>query len=71
MARRNIKTGKQSTGGINLSAADQVWTACYVLGAVAQMGERRVRNAKVGSSILLRSTTLLHQRQRPTALSPG
>ena len=26
-------------------------------GAVAQLGERRVRNAKVGSSILLRSTT--------------
>ena len=25
-------------------------------GAVAQLGERRVRNAKVGSSILLRST---------------
>ncbi len=34
--------------------------ACIVLflldGAVAQLGERRVRNAKVGSSILLRST---------------
>src|SRR5690606_740661 len=28
-------------------------------GAVAQLGERRVRNAKVGSSILLRSTKLL------------
>ena len=27
------------------------------LGAVAQLGERRVRNAKVGSSILLGSTT--------------
>ena len=27
-------------------------------GAVAQLGERRVRNAKVGSSILLRSTTV-------------
>ena len=27
-------------------------------GAVAQLGERRVRNAKVGSSILLRSTNL-------------
>ena len=26
------------------------------LGAVAQLGERRVRNAKVGSSILLGST---------------
>lgn len=33
-------------------------------GAVAQLGERRVRNAKVGSSILLRSTTI----QRPTVL---
>ncbi len=28
----------------------------FVCGAVAQLGERRVRNAKVGSSILLRST---------------
>jgi hypothetical protein len=28
----------------------------HVNGAVAQLGERRVRNAKVGSSILLRST---------------
>src|SRR5690606_31267707 len=28
-------------------------------GAVAQLGERRVRNAKVGSSILLRSTKSL------------
>ena len=27
-----------------------------IFGAVAQLGERRVRNAKVGSSILLRST---------------
>ena len=27
-------------------------------GAVAQLGERRVRNAKVGSSILLRSTSI-------------
>src|SRR5262249_51329756 len=30
---------------------------CPDHGAVAQLGERRVRNAKVGSSILLRSTT--------------
>jgi hypothetical protein len=29
---------------------------CLPFGAVAQLGERRVRNAKVGSSILLRST---------------
>ena len=28
-------------------------------GAVAQLGERRVRNAKVGSSILLGSTILI------------
>jgi len=35
-------------------------------GAVAQLGERRVRNAKVGSSILLRSTTNLKgPRKRP------
>ncbi len=33
-------------------------------GAVAQLGERRVRNAKVGSSILLRSTTI----PRPTSI---
>ena len=34
---------------------------CYkirvIIGDVAQLGERRVRNAKVGSSILLVSTT--------------
>ncbi len=29
-----------------------------LIGAVAQLGERRVRNAKVGSSILLRSTNI-------------
>jgi hypothetical protein len=28
----------------------------FVVGGVAQLGERRVRNAKVGSSILLLST---------------
>ena len=35
------------------------------VGAVAQLGERRVRNAKVGSSILLGSTTfhLNHRAQ--------
>ena len=33
-------------------------------GAVAQLGERRVRNAKVGSSILLRSTTYSKARSR-------
>ena len=32
----------------------------YKDGAVAQLGERRVRNAKVGSSNLLRSTKLTH-----------
>ena len=35
------------------------------VGGVAQLGERRVRNAKVGSSILLSSTKI----QRPTVLS--
>ena len=34
-------------------------------GAVAQLGERRVRNAKVGSSILLRSTKIKYLRTRP------
>ena len=29
-----------------------------IVGGVAQLGERRVRNAKVGSSILLLSTTM-------------
>ena len=28
----------------------------YPIGPIAQLGERRVRNAEVGSSILLRST---------------
>ena len=37
-------------------------------GAVAQLGERRVRNAKVGSSILLRSTNFLDVLQKPTAV---
>ncbi len=43
--------------------AFRVWPKPYLslyydecFGAVAQLGERRVRNAKVGSSILLRST---------------
>ena len=36
-------------------------------GAVAQLGERRVRNAKVGSSILLRSTI----SRRASCSSPG
>jgi hypothetical protein len=30
------------------------------MGGVAQLGERRVRNAKVGSSILLLSTTIFY-----------
>ncbi len=34
----------------------RLFAAC---GAVAQLGERRVRNAKVGSSILLGSTNLI------------
>jgi len=32
-------------------------------GAVAQLGERRVRNAKVGSSILLGSTNILYNNK--------
>ena len=44
------------------------WRGCELLpgcrllapcGAVAQLGERRVRNAKVGSSILLGSTNCI------------
>ena len=35
-----------------------------LFGVVAQLGERRVRNAEVGSSILLHSTKI----QRPTVL---
>ena len=40
-------------------------------GAVAQLGERRVRNAKVGSSILLRSTkdTFVEVQESLKALS--
>jgi hypothetical protein len=37
------------------------WFSC--VGAVAQLGERRVRNAKVGSSILLRSTKNFKQNK--------
>jgi hypothetical protein len=39
-------------------------------GAVAQLGERRVRNAKVGSSILLRSTNL-QRRTKDRLASSG
>ena len=39
--------------------AVQVLRATRKRGDVAQLGERRVRNAKVGSSILLVSTTAL------------
>ena len=38
-------------------------------GAVAQLGERRVRNAKVGSSILLRSTTIQTNQPFPVGFS--
>ena len=47
---------------LRLSSADianrqhAVYSSRLKRGAVAQLGERRVRNAKVGSSILLRST---------------
>ena len=34
---------------------------CKHHGAVAQLGERRVRNAKVGSSILLGSTKITNK----------
>jgi hypothetical protein len=40
----------------------------FSTGAVAQLGERRVRNAKVGSSILLRSTKFL---ATPTEICTG
>ena len=43
--------------GFAVLAGCKLPAAC---GAVAQLGERRVRNAKVGSSILLGSTTLNH-----------
>ena len=38
-------------------------------GAVAQLGERRVRNAKVGSSILLGSTKTLYNKEQLTDIS--
>jgi hypothetical protein len=40
-------------------------------GAVAQLGERRVRNAKVGSSILLRSTNHLFVSFRKLTSNPS
>ncbi len=43
------------------SAVDTIFRR--VNGAVAQLGERRVRNAKVGSSILLRSTKSMSCRR--------
>ncbi len=50
MRRKN--TGDCIGKALQISSATQI-------GAVAQLGERRVRNAKVGSSILLRSTKKL------------
>jgi hypothetical protein len=44
--------------GIGLRLRVWVTIGTQKFGAVAQLGERRVRNAKVGSSILLRSTKL-------------
>lgn len=44
---------------------------CYSswrVGGVAQLGERRVRNAKVGSSILLLSTNRFGLRGKPLGL---
>ena len=45
----------QHSGG--LAKAKNLVLESFVVGGVAQLGERRVRNAKVGSSILLLSTT--------------
>lgn len=39
-----------------LRVGDLAVVEFYLVGGVAQLGERRVRNAKVGSSILLLST---------------
>ena len=45
--------------GNGLRAHDKI----FAVGAVAQLGERRVRNAKVGSSILLRSSIGIRNEQ--------
>lgn len=54
MARR---TGNPEQFCRRLAAPGKIAIIRASCGAVAQLGERRVRNAKVGSSILLRSTT--------------
>ena len=51
--------GQLSERGIKL--VHNIISCC---GAVAQLGERRVRNAKVGSSILLGSTIFPQKIQR-------
>jgi hypothetical protein len=46
------------TGSLGREGRFRVLYSAPVRGGVAQLGERRVRNAKVGSSILLLSTTI-------------
>lgn len=59
--QRNTRTGsneKSAEQPLRFGLMVPAWSSyndCFA-GAVAQLGERGVRNAKVGSSILLRST---------------
>ncbi len=48
----------RSTLAMGFSQGEKRSAPAYYSGAVAQLGERRVRNAKVGSSILLGSTNI-------------
>src|SRR5204863_8929675 len=59
--RTNLHALAPLAGGPIIPAAPALTVECAPLrrtrfGVVAQLGERRVRNAKVGSSILLHST---------------
>ena len=58
------KLGLNSSAILNFSGSNSVYLNKIINGGLAQLGERRVRNAKVRSSILLGSTnsSLLFQR---------
>ena len=62
--------GLQATTLCFLKLADFIRIASRH-GAVAQLGERCVRNAEVGSSILLRSTILIQMAGLPAIYISG
>ena len=59
VGRRPLDTRLTGTYALTVFPRRKVASRQPLYGAVAQLGERGVRNAEVGSSILLRSTHLL------------